>query len=175
MGGIFSALKEKRPRIGLIWILLIAVVGVVLLLFGGNGGGRADNGGEVTTDRLTEQEMEAYASAMEEKIRTLCESVSGISGVRVAVTLASGYEYVYAKEGESATSGDKVSTSYHYLTVGSGADEKTVYLASRAPTVAGIGIVCRGGGDPTRKRELLLLISAAFGVPSNRIYITEGG
>ena len=112
---------------------------------------------------------------MEEKVRALCESVSGISGVRVVVTLASGYEYIYAKDGEALSSGDKINATYQYLTVGNGSDEKTVYLSERAPTVAGIGIVCRGGGDPTRKKELLLLISAAFGVPSNKIYITEGG
>ena len=173
--GIFSALKEKRLRIGVVGILLIGLLGVALLLLGGSGDRSNDGEQESTTSRAAAREMEAYTEALEAKISALCESVSGISGVRVAVTLASGYEYVYAKDGESATSGDKVSTSYHYLTVGSGADEKTVYLASRAPTVAGIGIVCRGGGDPTRKRELLLLISAAFGVPSNRIYITEGG
>ena len=175
MGGIFSALKEKRPRIGVIGILLIALLGVALLLFGGSGSRSDDGEQEVTTSRAAAREMEAYTEALEAKIRALCESVSGISGVRVAVTLASGYEYVYAKDGESVSSGDKVNMSYEYLTVGSGSDEKTVYLSERAPTGAGIGIVCRGGGDPTRKRELLLLISAAFGVPSNKIYIAEGG
>jgi len=37
----------------------------------------------------------------------------------------------------------------------------------------GVGIVCRGGGDPKIQRELLLLISAACGIGTNKIFITE--
>ena len=39
--------------------------------------------------------------------------------------------------------------------------------------IIGIGIVCRGGGDPKIQRELLSLVSAACGIGSNRIFITE--
>ena len=39
--------------------------------------------------------------------------------------------------------------------------------------IVGIGIVCRGGGEPKIQRELLSLVSAACGVGSNRIFITE--
>lgn len=39
--------------------------------------------------------------------------------------------------------------------------------------VKGIGIVCLGGSDPKIQRELLPLVSAACGVGSNRIFITE--
>ena len=42
-----------------------------------------------------------------------------------------------------------------------------------ANEVVGIGIVCRGGSDPKIQRELLSLVSAACGVGSNRIFITE--
>ena len=53
------------------------------------------------------------------------------------------------------------------------------YLRSSAGTqyssdVRGIGIVCRGGDDPSTAQKLLSLISAACDVPTNRIYITGG-
>ena len=175
MGGVLSALREKLSRGGIVWMVVFGGIGILLLLFGGRSGSAATDAAETRVERDAAREMEVYTEAMEEKIRAICESVSGISGVRVVVTLASGYEYVYAKDGEAVSSGDKINATYQYLTVGNGSNEKTVYLSERAPTVAGIGIVCRGGGDPTRKKELLLLISAAFGVPSNKIYITEGG
>ena len=175
MGEIASSLRRKFSRGGIAFMIALGGLGIVLLLLGGNPGRSVTDSAKTDEERVAAREMEAYTESMEEKIRVLCESVSGISGVRVAVTLASGYEYVYAKDGETVTSGDKINARYEYLTVGSGSDEQTVYLAERSPTVAGIGIVCRGGGDPTRKKELLLLISAAFGVPSNKIYIVEGG
>jgi hypothetical protein len=43
----------------------------------------------------------------------------------------------------------------------------------RDGNIIGVGIVCRGGSDPTIQRELIPLVSAACGVGSNRIFITE--
>lgn len=42
-----------------------------------------------------------------------------------------------------------------------------------AQKISGIGIVCRGGGDPRIQKELLSLISAACDVGTNKIFITE--
>ncbi len=40
--------------------------------------------------------------------------------------------------------------------------------------ICGIGIVCEGGDDPETERKLLSLVSAACGVPTNKIYIAGG-
>ncbi len=110
---------HKSGKLKFIFIILLA--GIVLLVLGGKGSGKTQS---VQSSLDTETSLEA-------KIRTLCESVDGVSSANVAVSLDG--------DGE----------------------------------VVGIGIVCRGGSDPKIQRELLSLVSAACGVGSNRIFITE--
>ena len=174
-----ALLKQKKiPPKGLLLLVLAGAVGVLLLLLGNSG--RASGETAVTEAAgLAEQNraeaLHAYAAAMEEKIAALCGRVDGVSDVRVAVTLLSGYEYVYAKDAEASEREGSTVGSYHYITVGSGASESVVYVSEKPPRIGGIGIVCRGGGNAAVKRELTELITAAFGIASNRIYITEGG
>ncbi len=40
-------------------------------------------------------------------------------------------------------------------------------------SIGGIGIVCEGGDDPEVVHRLISLVSAAYGVPANKIYITQ--
>ena len=42
------------------------------------------------------------------------------------------------------------------------------------PNICGVAVVCTGGGDPAVAKELVNLISSAYGVPSNKIYVAEG-
>ena len=81
-----------------------------------------------------------------------------------------GFEYVYATDIKNG-----VSDSVQYIIIGSGNDEKLVYLTEKVPRISGIGVVCSGGGDISIQNELISLLSAAFDVPSNKIYVTGGG
>ena len=168
--------KRLRTPKGVL-LLLMGVLGVILLAVGNLGGNRTEASpeeGEAECGENAEENMERYALALEAKIKALCESVNGVSSVRVAVTLASGYEYVYAKDAEAESGSDGTVGSYRYVTIGSGSNEQVVFLSEKPPRIGGIGVVCRGGGSAGTRRELIELISAAFGVPSNKIYITEG-
>lgn len=168
--------KLRAP--GLIVLLLAGALGILLLLLGSFGGSDGDDLAAEETDLGAEnaaEVLDAYTEALEAKIASLCERVDGVSSVRVAVTLESGYEYVYAKDAEAQSGGGEIAGFYQYVTIGSGSSEKVVYLSEKPPKIGGIGIVCRGGGDAGVKRELIELVSAAFGVASNNIYVTEGG
>ena len=61
-----------------------------------------------------------------------------------------------------------------YIKIGRGEEERLVYLGERAPGIVGVGVVCSGGKDATVCREITSLISAAFGVPINKIYVAGG-
>ena len=106
--------------------------------------------------------MIAYRESVEKKIDALCSRVNGVSDVSVAVSLESGFEYVYA---QNEAKGD-------YVVIGSGSSESAVRVTEIPPRIAGVGIVCKGGGNPVIQRELIRLISAAYGINSSRIYIT---
>ena len=141
---------------GKLWIIIVgAVLGVSLLLFGGS-----DKKADVTASE-NESELVEYSKEVEAKILELCSKVEGVKNVSVAVSFESGFEYVYA------TDGDKT------LTVGSGSNESAVRVTEKPPTISGVGIVCTGGGDPRTQQKLINLISAAYGISSNKIYITE--
>ena len=155
------------------WLLLCAAVGMALILIG-NGewsflGSKANEASStVEVDPLT-----AYATMTEQKIAALCGSVRGVSEVTVVVTLEGDFTYIYATDRESSERDGVVEEQVTYVTVGSGSNEQTVLLTRQYPRVSGIGIVCRGGGDATVRREILSLLSAAYGIPTNQIYIAE--
>ena len=140
------------------WLIIAAVLalGLGLLLFSG--------GGEKSGGASTElSEIEKYERDLEGRIKGLCSSVRGVSNVTVAVTLEGGFEYVYATDEKGKP-----------VTVGSGSSATAVILRRETPKIAGVGIVCTGGGDENIKNRLISLVSAAYGVGSNRIFITEG-
>ena len=153
--------------------LAIAVMGialgVILLLFGNRVGKETDDatpdappGGTVT--RTTEE----YRADLEARMESICAQVAGVGAVDVIVTLEGGFEYVYAYDVKTTVGGESTS----YITVGSGENESLVYITERAPAVTGIGVVCTGGMDANVRREVTALLSAAFGVGSNKIYVT---
>ena len=158
-----SASNEKS-RLPMLVVLLGALGGVLLLLLGG---GLTDGGDPDEAPAAVQEadELEQYRSELEERIRMLCESVQGVSVVQIAVTLESGYESIYATEQSNGNE--------KYVIVGSGASSSALLLCRKEPEIAGIGVVCCGGGNADVRRELLSLLSAAFHVSGNRIYITE--
>lgn len=145
------------------FIIIAAAIGVLLLLLG-SFGGKKDSSAQSETD-----EIESYCRYLEEQAVRLCESVSGVSNVTVALTLEGGFEQVYAAD--KTVSGNGQSTQHVKLGNGSAAELCAVSIAS--PKVAGIGVTCKGGRDDSLRAELTALLSAAFGVGANKIYITE--
>ncbi len=153
--------------------LTVAVVGIIagvaLLLFGNRMVGKENDPTPDTTEPGSEvRAVEEYRQALERRIADITSEVAGAGNAGVVVTLEGGYEYVYAYDKKITVGGESIT----YITVGSGADESLVFLSERAPAIVGIGIVCDGGGDPAVRGEITALISAAFGVPSNKIYVT---
>lgn len=156
MKGKSELVELFKLKGGKLWIILLGgALGIALLLFGGS-----ENKKDAQTLEEGSQLIE-YTAQVEKKILELCSSVEGVKNVSVAVSFESGFEYVYA------TDGDKT------LTVGSGSSESAVRVTEKPPSISGIGIVCTGGGKPQIQQKLINLISAAYGISSNKIYITE--
>ena len=148
--GIISKLNKG----GRLWIIVMGgLLGVALLLYGG---GEREAEADGAEDRSV-----TYARSVEDAITELCSRVEGVREVSVAVSLENGYEYVYATEGDKT------------LTVGSGSSEAPVKVTEKPPRIGCVGIVCIGGGNPAIQKRLIELISAAYGISSNKIYITE--
>lgn len=146
------------------WLIPVgAIVGIALILFGGGLGksGTASAG----NDPDAKEEIAEYQTYLENRVRLLCESSGGVSDVTVIVTLAGGFSSVYATEEKNGNE--------TYVILGSGSSESPLLLCQEAPEIAGIGVVCRGGGNGNNQKELTELICAAFHIPSNRVRVTE--
>ncbi len=160
-----SAPTEGGKRLRLILAAVGALVGVLLLLFGDRLFRSSSNSTEPTVTVSEQEELTAYRQDLEARVKALCESVDGVSGVTVAVTLSGGFVDDYATQ----WNGDDM----EYVILGSGSSASALHLSRQFPAVVGIGVVCRGGGNADVRRELTSLLEAAFSVSSNHIYITE--
>ena len=161
-------MNEKKktlfnPR--LVMLVACGALGLLLLLYGGGYfTGDEESAKAYVGDSAALME---YTRTVEDSIQKLCAGVGGVSDVSVAVTLENGFEYVYATDSEMRDG----QREYTYITVGSGSREGAVYITEKPPKIGGVGVVCRGGDDPAVQRKLIALISAAYNVPSNKIYI----
>ena len=166
---MFSFLKAngegENGGKGKLWMILIAsVLGITLILFG-SGATTKKSEEKEAPENTSSNDLLLYQEQVEGRIKALCESVAGVSNVTVAITLSGGFESVYATEYPDGYE--------KYVILGSGSSANALYLTYAAPSITGIGVVCKGGGKDTVRQELLSLLSATCHINSNRIYITE--
>ena len=148
-------------------VLVCLAVGALLLLVGNRVGTTPDTATpEPSPD--TARAVEEYRAELEDRMEAICSRVAGVGEVEVAVMLEGGFSYVYATDKKTTSAGETLT----YVTIGSGDRETLVYVSETPPAIVGIGVVCTGGMDPTVRREVTSLLSAAFGVGSNKIYVT---
>lgn len=145
----------------------VAAVGIALMLMGGG-----SSEGEKATPSDPKQQLLEYSELLRGDIQRLCQQVGGVSDVTVAVSLERGFEYVYATDLTLEQGGGGADSRLEYVTVGNGSSEEAVYITQRLPSIGGVGIVCRGGSDPEVVRRLTALISAAYNIGANKIYVT---
>lgn len=155
--GILDYLKEKKK---LPLILGGVLLGVFLLILGSAGTASTPSATVKDEATLRAEELSAFEARIEKEIEVLCESVGGVSDAAVMVSFSRGYRLEYTVDAE----GDP-------LTVGSGSSEGAVFSTLSPPAIAGVGIVCRGGGNAEVQRVLVELVSTTLGIPANRVYI----
>ena len=163
--------NNENKSLKIILIIFGVVLGVGLLLYGNYA--EKFNEKEANKDDESLQgasmDADAYAREAEERIASLCGNIRGVSNVRVAVTLSGGYNAVYAQNSQSGGSGYR----NEFVLTGSGSSEAPLLVGYSVPQISGVGIVCKGGGDPKVRQEVISLVSATLGVSSNKIYVTE--
>lgn len=148
--------RKKNPalRSGKKLVLfLIAAGGVVLLLISGIFGGEEKKSEEYT-------DVGFYTEYLEGRIRELCESIDGVEEAVVFLTLDCSSEYVYRDDGAS-----------DFLILSGGDGEEAVKLCEIYPRVRGIAVVCTGGELARIKETVTELLSAALGLPTNKIKV----
>lgn len=157
-------IKSKKSTV---IVLALLILGLLLLLLPG-----ASNNASISNNN--EERLANYVEALEDKISSLCSKIQGVSNVSVTVYLDSGFETVYAYNEQSKATSNGINSEKKYVTIGSGNDESMVCIVEKMPNISGVAIVCRGGGNPLVANQLINLISSAYNVPKNKIYVAEG-
>lgn len=143
--------------------LLLGAVGVLILAFTA-GESKDEANTSVSIDSLDPAE---YAKSIEEQVESLCNRIDGVSGAYAVVTLNGGYQAIYATDSQSSGSTNKSQT----VVIGSGSSEQALLRGYSYPEIAGIGIVCRGGDSYDIKNKIVTLISSAFSLNANKIFV----
>ena len=149
----------------LTWLALLALLGIVLMLFSKCG---EDKAGEQVASEPSALDPALYAEQIEEKLEALCNKIDGVSSAHAVVTLKGGYRAIYATDAQYVSSVNKSET----VLIGSGSSEKALLIGYENPEIAGIGIVCSGGDDAYVRAEIISMISAAFDLGANKIFVS---
>ena len=160
----------KKDR-KLLLLLIGGAVGVCFLLFGSMGTAQEEQKENEALMAASDQtDPAAYEEEVEKRVEEICSRVRGAGTVHAVVTLKGGYRAVYATDSRSSSTGYQNDT----VLIGSGASEGAVLICYENPEISGIGIVCTGGDDPRVKESVLSLVSAAFDIGTNKIYVAAG-
>ena len=156
---MLSFLRSKK-----IYLLAALIfVGVIIIIVGK----REPQISEDVKSSIEELDPSQYSEMLEARIEELCNRVDGVSGAYAVVTLKGGYQAIYAIDSQSGNTSSKNQT----VVIGSGSGERAILEGYSYPEIAGIGIVCRGGDSYDVKNKIVSLVSSAFDISANKIFV----
>lgn len=157
------------------YLLIALCIGALLFLVGSLILGDDDKKKENNTDQAPNELIGffEYKALLEEEVEEICMGVSGVRKVSAVVFFSEVGGSLYAQNSQSG--GATGNQKNEYVIIGSGSSAHALYLGESLPKLSGIGVVCDTGGDLTKRNEILALLSAAYGLPMTRIYVSEAG
>lgn len=135
--------------------ILLLILGVILLAVPTK---KTENS---TTD--TNTDISFYTSEIENKLTDLLLKIEGIENVSIMITLENNGEQVLAE--------NKANSSTEYVIISNGNSDKGIILTEIFPSVRGVAVVCTNGNDSAVREKITSLVSAALGIPTNRITV----
>ena len=156
---IFGFLRSKKVYV----FIVLIFVGLVIIVLGNEADGKTEN----VQSGIGELDPTQYSEMLETRIEELCNRVDGVSGAHAVVTLKGGYQAIYAIDSQSGNTSSKNQT----VVIGSGSNEQAILQGYSYPEIAGIGIVCNGGDSYDVKNKIVSLISSAFDISANKIFV----
>ena len=145
-------IESNKSRVTMI---MLAACGVILIVASAFLGKAEEN-----NEMPEYTEVGFYTEYLEERITELCNNIYGVSDAKVFLTLDCSSEQIYQNDGAS-----------DFLILTGDGGERAVKLCEIYPKVRGIAVVCRGGDIPRIQATVTDLLSAALGLPKNKIQV----
>ncbi len=152
----------------LLFIIVLGISGMLLLLLSGGTGSENEEKNEGEN-----RSVEEISEEIEKNLTELIKTVSGVGKVRVMVTIDCLEEKTVAINTEREMSDNKTDYKDEYVIIEKSQETDGLVLKITAPKIRGVGITCQGAASVTVKQEIIKLVSAALGIPVNKIWVTE--
>lgn len=154
----FTKIKNSKAIQILLFVALILIV--VLIYFSLNNSSKQNNMSEQNT-------TSNYAEYLEVKLENVLQQIKDVGTVNVAITLESGYEYIYATEEEiKETSTGTLTTTSIVLVSG-----KPIIIKEIPPKIKGVVVVASGAENISVRMNILCAIQTALEVDNEKITI----
>ena len=165
-----SVINHMKKKGSLKVVIIGLSLGITLLLIGGfifaDNKNESNEKNDNSSPKLTFYE---YKEGIRCEIETICLEVQGVNSAYAVVFFDGVGERLYAQNIQTGNT-----EKSEYVIIGSGSGAHALYIGESLPQLSGIGVVCDTGGNDSLKNELVALLSAAYGLPLTRIYVSEG-
>ena len=180
--GILERLNSKDVRLKI--IVVLGILGMLLILLSQfNQQPKAPAGPpEDAVSCFTTE----YIAGLEYRLTELLSQIDGVGRTQVMVTLASGVEYVYARdetrnidlvrdgndEARIIHQTENVEERFILVDTERGRREPLV-LKRLQPRIQGVIVVCEGADDIRVEKKVISVVTTALGIPSTRVSVVR--
>lgn len=118
---------------------------------------------------------EEYETNLEKRLKKIVEEISGVGEVNVMITLEGSAFYSYATDTtqDMGKEGDSKRESTVVLSTGNSSTKEAVVSGYTLPKVKGAAVVCSGNISSSIRAKVISVVSAALGISSARICVTN--
>lgn len=172
---IVSSVQKKKS---MVWVLLLAGCGIVLVLASRLPGEKTETAEPETVASVSQAAVE---EALEERLRSLVEAITGNDDAAVLVTLEGDTQTVYATQGKTnvdkqsggeETSRSQTDSENSYVIVkNADGSQSALKLTEIYPQVRGVVVVTPQAEDARIKERILTAVTTAFGISSSRVCV----
>lgn len=153
-------------------VVLLGVCGMALILLSGLLPHDRKTTQDVTVSAVEFSEAE-YAAEMENRLQTLLSRMEGVGSVTVMVTVSGTAEQVYAEEVNAAQSEKSRQSQNAYVIMKSGGTETPLVSRTKYPQIAGVAVLCSGGGSAAVQERVMRAVSTVLGIAVSDIYVGQ--
>ena len=158
-----------NKKISIIFIVIF-ILGLLLVFVPSN-----DKEKKTPMEETLRFDEEAYEKNLEKRLREIVEEIDGVGDVRVMITLEGSATYSYATDVAQDVSekGNSKKESTVVLSTGTSSTKEAVISGYTLPKVKGAAVVCSKELSATLKGKVIEVVSAALGISSAKISVTN--
>lgn len=156
-------------------IFVLGAVGVFILLLSELMPNSGEKKKEPETSALSLDETDKYRQSLEKQLKEIISQIDGAGKAEVMITIGGTEEHIYAEQGDidrqNDSGRDAVKQKNEIILADIDNDKQPVLRKVVSPEIKGAIVVCDGGSNPQTKERIMNAVSAALGIPFNKISV----